>query len=140
MALSRRSMMKAALRLGALSYIPLVRSRPSRAQAAPGNFLVFYSPNAWRRKFWGATQNGSTMTFGPSLGVLEPHKADITVIKGLCLKSTTPIATHQDIVRILTCTGAGADGSDPGEEEQAYGPSIDHHITTELGLPPPLTL
>jgi hypothetical protein len=133
-------MMKAALGLGALSYIPLVRQRPSYAQAAPGNFLVFYSPNAWRRKFWGATQNGSTMTFGPSLAALEPHKADITVIKGLCLKSTTPIATHQDIVRILTCTGDGADGSDPGGEEQAYGPSIDHHITTQLGLPPPLTL
>jgi len=140
MALSRRSMMKAALGLGALSYIPLVRQRPSRAQAAPGNFLVFYSPNGWRRKWWGATQNGSTMTMAPSLSVLEPHKADITVIKGLCLKSTTPIATHQDIVRILTCTGAGPDGSDPGGEEEAYGPSIDHHITTQLGLPPPLTL
>ncbi len=133
-------MMKAALGVGALSYIPLVRHRPARAQAAPGNFLVFYSPNAWRRKFWGATQNGTTMTFGPSLAALEPHKADITVIKGLCLKSTTPIATHQDIVRILTCTGDGADGSDPGGEEEAYGPSIDHHITTQLGLPPPLTL
>jgi hypothetical protein len=80
------------------------------------------------------------MTFNPSLAVLEPHKADITVIKGLCLKSTTKIATHQDIVRILTCTGAGPDGSDPGEDEEAYGPSIDHHITTQLGLPPPLTL
>nr|AQQ75196.1 hypothetical protein [uncultured bacterium] len=140
MALSRRSLMKAALGLGALSYIPLVRQRPSYAQAAPENFLVFYSPNGWRRKFWGATQNGSTMTFGPSLAALEPHKADITVIKGLCLKSTTPIATHQDIVRILTCTGDGPDGSEPGGEEKAYGPSIDHHIATQLGLPPPLTL
>jgi Protein of unknown function (DUF1552) len=140
MALSRRSMMKAALGLGAASYLPLVRTRPSHAAAAPGNFLVFYTPNAWRRKWWGATQTGSTMTFGPSLAVLEPHKADITVIKGLCLKSTTKIATHQDIVRILTCMGAGANGSDPGEDEQAYGPSIDHSITTALGLPPPLTL
>jgi hypothetical protein len=140
MPLSRRSMMKVALGGGALSYLPLVRTRPSRAQSAPGNFLVFYSPNAWRRKWWGATPNGSTMTFGPSLTALEPHKADITVIKGLCLKSTTKIATHQDIVRILTCTGAGANGSDPGEDERAYGPSIDHHIATQLGLPPPLTV
>jgi hypothetical protein len=132
--------MKAALGLGALSYVPLMRQRPTYAQAAPGNFLVFYSPNGWRRQFWGATQNGGTMSFGPSLAALEPHKADITVIKGLCLKSTTPIATHQDIVRILTCTGDGADGSDPGGEEQAYGPSIDHHITTALGFPPPLTV
>lgn len=132
--------MKAGLGVGAASFLPLVRTRTSRAQAAPGNFLVFYSPNAWRRKWWGATQNGSTMTFGPSLSVLEPHKADITVIKGLCLKSTTKIATHQDIVRILTCTGAGANGSDPGEDERAYGPSIDHHITKQLSLPPPLTL
>ena len=52
MALSRRSIMKAALGLGALSYLPLVRTRTSRAAAAPGNFLVFYSPNAWRRKWW----------------------------------------------------------------------------------------
>jgi hypothetical protein len=132
--------MKAALGLGALSYLPLVRARTSRAQAAPGNFLVFYTPNAWRRKWWGATQSGSTMTLSPSLAVLEPHKADLTVIKGLCLKSTTKIATHQDIVRILTCMGAGAGGSDPGEDEQAYGPSIDHHIATQLSLPPPLTL
>lgn len=140
MALSRRSMMKAALGVGALSYLPLARTRPSRAQAAPGNFLVFYSPNAWRRKFWGASPNGTTMTMGPSLSVLEPHKADLTVIKGLCCKSNTKIATHQDIVRILTCRGAGPNGSDPGEDEQAYGPSIDHHISTQLGLPPPLTL
>ena len=139
MALSRRSIMKAALGAGALSYLPLARTRSSRA-AAPGNFLVFYSPNAWRRKYWGATANGSTMTMAPSLAALEPHKADITVIKGLCLKSTTKIATHQDIVRILTCRGAGAMGSDPGEDEQAYGPSIDHSISTALGLPPPLTL
>jgi hypothetical protein len=102
--------------------------------------LVFYTPNGWRRKIWGATANGSSMTFAPSLSVLEPHKADITVIKGLCLKSTTKIATHQDIVRILTCTGDGANGSDPGADEEAYGPSIDHHITTQLSLPPPLTL
>ena len=140
MALTRRSIMKAALGVGALSSVPLIRSRPSRAQAAPGNFLVFYTPNGWRRKFWGATQSGSTMTLAPSLAALEPHKADITVIKGLCLKSTTKIATHQDIVRILTCTGAGASGSDPGEDEQAYGPSIDHHISSQLSLPPPLTL
>ena len=140
MALSRRSLMKAGLCAGAASFLPLVRERSSRAAAAPGNFLVFYSPNAWRRKWWGATQNGSTMTFNPSLAVLEPHKADITVLKGLCLKSNTKIATHQDIVRILTCRGAGPNGSDPGEDEQAYGPSIDHHITTQLGLPPPLTL
>lgn len=140
MTLSRRSIMKAGLGLGALSSVPLIRQRPSRAQAAPGNFLVFYSPNGWRRKWWGATQNGTSMTFGPSLSVLEPHKADITVIKGLCCKSNTKIATHQDIVRILTCTGAGPNGSEPGEDEQAYGPSIDHHITTQLGLPPPLTL
>jgi hypothetical protein len=133
-------MMKAALGLGALSYLPLARTRPSGAQGAPGNFLVFYSPNAWRRKFWGATPNGSTITMAPSLSVLEPHKADITVIKGLCCKSNTKIATHQDIVRILTCRGAGPMGSDPGEDEQAYGPSIDHHISTQLGLPPPLTL
>jgi len=140
MALSRRSLMKAALGAGALSYLPLARTRSSRAAAAPGNFLVFYSPNAWKRKYWGATPNGSTMTLLPSLAALEPYKADITVLKGLCLKSTTKIATHQDIVRILTCTGAGANGSDPGEDEQAYGPSIDHHISTELGLPPPLTV
>jgi Protein of unknown function (DUF1552) len=140
MALSRRSIMKAVLGLGALSYLPLARTRTSRAAAAPGNFLVFYSPNAWRRKWWGATQTGSTMTMAPSLAALQPHAADITVLKGLCLKSTTKIATHQDIVRILTCMGAGANGSDPGEDEQAYGPSIDHSITTALGLPPPLTL
>jgi hypothetical protein len=41
MAFSRRSMMKAALGLGALSYLPLARTRPSGAQGAPGNFLVF---------------------------------------------------------------------------------------------------
>ena len=140
MALSRRSIMKAALGFGALSYLPLARTRPSRAAAAPGNFLVFYTPNAWRRKWWGATPSGSTMTFLPSLAALAPHAADITVIKGLCLKSTTKIATHQDVVRMLTCMGAGATGSDPGEDELAYGPSIDHSITTALGLPPPLTL
>lgn len=139
MALSRRNLLKG-LGLGAACYLPFARHVPSYAQGAPGNFLVFYSPNAWRRKWWGATQNGSTMTFGPSLGVLEPHKEDITVIKGLCCKSNTPIATHQDIVRILTCIGDGPDGREPGGEEQAYGPSIDHHISTQLGLPPPLTL
>ncbi|HEX2881609.1 MAG TPA: DUF1552 domain-containing protein [Polyangiaceae bacterium] len=139
MALSRRTLLKG-LGLGAVSYLPFARHVSSRAQGAPGNFLVFYSPNAWRRQFWGASQSGTTMTMAPSLTALEPHKADITVIRGLCLKSTTPIATHQDIVRILTCTGEGADGSEPGGEEQAYGPSIDHHITTQLGLPPPLTL
>ncbi|HTM44653.1 MAG TPA: DUF1552 domain-containing protein [Polyangiaceae bacterium] len=139
MPITRRTLLRA-LGLGAVSYVPLVGTQASRAQAAAGNFLVFYSPNAWRRKWWGATANGTTMTMAPSLSVLEPHKADITVLKGLCLKSTTAIATHQDIVRILTCMGEGADGSNPGQEEQAYGPSIDHHISTQLGLPPPLTV
>lgn len=134
--------------LAATGLLALPFTRPRRvsaqAPAPPGNLLVFFTPNGFLREDWGADGSGEQMILRPSLAPLEAYKSQISVIRGLCCKSVSDFASHEDVSRVLTCRGGGDDGSTAGASGQfvseAYGPSIDHAIADRLGLPPPLTL
>jgi hypothetical protein len=129
---SRRNLLRG-IGAGAALLAPFVRTQICAAQAAQkGNFLVFFTPNGFVRSRFGADGSGSNFTFLPSLSPLEAFKAEVAVIKGLCNKSTSDKASHEEITRILTCRS----GSDM---YRAYGPSIDHVIARHIGQRP-LTL
>jgi hypothetical protein len=112
---------------------PFARTRIlAAAPQEAGNFLVFFTPNGFLRSQFGADNPGANYTFKKSLAPLEPYKSRVTVIRGLCNKSTSDKASHEDITRILTCR-------EGGDMYRAYGPSIDHVIAQHLGGRP-LTL
>jgi hypothetical protein len=130
--ISRRSLL-GGLGLGSVLFTPFVRSRVlSAAPQDAGNFLVFFTPNGFLRPQFGADNPGPNYTLRKSLAALEPYKSKLTVIRGLCNKSTSEKASHEDITRILTCR-------EGGDLYRAYGPSIDHVIAQHLGGRP-LTL
>jgi hypothetical protein len=128
-ALSRRRLLRG---MGAAGLLlsPFVRLRSSLAAAADsGNLLIFFTPNSHYRQAFGAETPGTGFSFLPSLAPLEPVRNDITVIKGLSLRSPTSIRSHEDVCRILTCV-SGPD------KFKAYGPSIDHAIGMEMNQRP----
>ncbi|HEY0711391.1 MAG TPA: DUF1552 domain-containing protein, partial [Polyangia bacterium] len=127
--LSRRRLLRG---MGAAGLLlsPFVRLRSSLAAAADsGNLLIFFTPNGHYRQSFGAETPGTGFSFLPSLAPLEPVKSDVTVIKGLSLRSPTSIRSHEDVCRILTCV-TGPD------RFKAYGPSIDHAIGREMNQRP----
>jgi len=127
--LSRRRLLRG-LGAGALLLSPFARTRGALAQAGQsGNLLIFFTPNGHYRQQFGAATPGPNFTLLPSLAPLEPHRADIAVVRGLSLRSPTVIRSHEDITRILTCV-SGPD------KFLAYGPSIDHSIGMALGQRP----
>jgi hypothetical protein len=99
------------------------------AAAESGNLLIFFTPNGHYRQAFGAETPGPGFKFLPSLAPLEPVRNDVTVIKGLSLRSPTVIRSHEDVCRILTCV----QGPD---KFKAYGPSIDHAIGMEMNQRP----
>ena len=126
---SRRSLLRG-LGAGSLLLSPFVRLRSSLAQPAQsGNLLIFFTPNGHLRSKFGGDTPGPNFNFLPSLEPLTPHRADVTVVKGLCLRSPSSIRSHEDITRILTCV-SGPD------RFKAYGPSIDHVIGMEINQRP----
>ncbi len=113
--LSRRNLLRG-LGAGTALLYPFASLRSSMAQtmAAGGNLLIFYTPNGHKRSLninnvdtlcFDAAPATTGMTLGKSLTPLQPYMSDIAVVKGLCLKTPTFIASHQDICRILTCQG-----------------------------------
>jgi Protein of unknown function (DUF1552) len=127
---SRRSLLRG-LGAGAVLLTPFVKHRMSFAQAAPaGNVLIWFTPNGHiKDKAFDATGQDASFTLMPSLAPLEAWKTDLAVIRGLALKTTTDINSHDDIVRHTTCF--------PGPDKaKAYGPSIDHVIGDSLGKSP----
>ena len=66
---------------------------------------------------------------------LQPFMSDVSIIKGLNLKTPTFIASHQDICRILTCTSAPTEGND-NRQYTGYGPSIDQSIGLAINQRP----
>ncbi len=126
---SRRNLLRG-LGAGAVLLSPFVRHRMSLAQAAPaGNVLIFFTPNGHIKDEFDADGKDATFTLKKSLAPLEAHKADLAVIRGLALKTTTDINSHDDICRHLTCF-AGPD------KAKAYGPSLDHVIGNAIGKRP----
>ncbi|MDF3070429.1 MAG: hypothetical protein K0R38_6030 [Polyangiaceae bacterium] len=126
---SRRTLLRG-LGAGAVLLSPFVRHRMSHAQAAPaGNVLIFFTPNGHIKDEFDASGSGATFTLKKSLAPLESFKQDLTVIRGLTLKTVTEINSHDDIVRHLTCV----EGPD---KAKGYGPSLDHVIGTHLGQRP----
>ncbi len=135
---SRRNVLRG-LGAGAALLSPFASLRSSMAQtaAAGGNLLIFFTPNGHKRSLvangkttlcFDAVGSASGMTLGSSLMPLRPYQSDIAVVKGLCLKTPTFIASHQDICRILTCQGMpGGKETDKGQFT-GYGPSIDQSI------------
>ena len=147
MRFSRRSLLRG-LGAGAALFGPFLQYRSSMAQSTSGlpagNLIIFFTPNGHKRAL---TTNGITMpafdavagttgmTLGTSLTPLQGHVNDITVVKGLCLKTPTFIASHQDNCRILTCMGAPKEGND-NSQYTAYGPSIDQAIGLAINQTP----
>ncbi len=126
---SRRNLLRG-LGAGAVLLSPFVRHRMSLAQAAPaGNVLIWFTPNGHIKDEFDADGAGATFTLKKSLAPLETWKQDLAVIRGLALKTTTEVNSHDDIVRHLTCI-EGAD------KAMGYGPSLDHVIGNSLGKRP----
>jgi len=137
---SRRHLLRG-LGAGTVLLSPFLKYRSAMAQTAPaGNLLIFYTPNGHLREQFGAAgpDAGSSFTLLPSLAALQPYQDDITIIKGLCSKTPTNIASHQDIVRILTCCNVPGGQSAETDNTQftAYGPSIDQSIGVALNQQP----
>src|SRR5258708_4699129 len=100
---SRRNLLRG-LGAGAVLLSPFVRHRMSLAQAAPaGNVLIWFTPNGHIKDEFDADGAGATFTLKKSLAPLETWKQDLAVIRGLALKTTTEVNSHDDIVRHLTC-------------------------------------
>jgi hypothetical protein len=135
---SRRSLLRG-LGAGTAMLAPFVRHRASLAAPSgpPGNLIIFYTPNGHKRKLvvdsnqsslaFDASPLAGGLALGRSLVPLNPFQRDIAVIKGLNLKTSTFIASHQDICRILTCWNAPIEGNDQAQFT-AFGPSIDQTI------------
>jgi Protein of unknown function (DUF1552) len=148
MRFSRRSLLRG-LGAGAALFGPFLRHRSSMAQSSPagtppGNLLIFFTPNGHKRALtangvttpcFDATGSESSLTLGTALTPLQPFVNDVSIIKGLNLKTPTFIASHQDICRILTCWGAPKEGNDE-TQFTAFGPSIDQSIGQALNLKP----
>jgi len=140
---SRRSLLRG---LGAGAVLaPFVRHRLSMGQTPPaGNLIVFYTPNGHKRSLvvdgqptpaFDATAVPGGMALGSSLKPLEPFRNDVAVIKGLNLKTSTFIASHQDVCRVLTCWGAPFESNDQ-TQFTAFGPSIDQVFGAAVGSEP----
>jgi hypothetical protein len=126
---SRRNLLRG-LGAGAVLLSPFVRYRMSHADpAASGNLLIFFTPNGHIKEEFEADGAGTAFALKKSLAALEPFKQDLAVIRGLALKTTTDINSHDDICRHLTCF----EGPD---KALAYGPSLDHVIGNAIGQRP----
>ena len=147
MRFSRRSLLRG-LGAGAALFGPFLKYRSSMAQSASGspagNLIIFFTPNGHKRALttngvttpaFDAVQGTTGMTLGSALTPLQGHVNDITVVKGLCLKTPTFIASHQDNCRILTCMGAPKEGND-NSQFTGYGPSIDQSIGMAINQTP----
>ncbi len=132
MTFRRRDLLRG-LGAGATLLLPFAREVSAAEAPSAGRFAFFFTPNGHYRKLFGADGAGTSFTFRPSLAALEPHKKDVTVISGLCLKSTSLKSSHEEIVRLLVCVTG-----DPGQS-RAYGPSLDYVIAKQFGERP-LTL
>jgi hypothetical protein len=148
MRFSRRSLLRG-LGAGAALFGPFLRHRSSMAQSSgagtpAGNLLIFFTPNGHKRALttngatvpcFDATGSESSLTLGTALTPLQPFVNDVSIIKGLNLKTPTFIASHQDICRILTCASAPKEGND-NSQFTGYGPSIDQSVGVALKQTP----
>jgi hypothetical protein len=126
---SRRTLLRG-LGAGVVLLSPFVKHRMSLAQAAPaGNVLIWFTPNGHIKDEFDASGQDASFTLKKSLAPLESYKTDLAVIRGLALKTTTEVNSHDDIVRQLTCI----EGPD---KAKGYGPSLDHVIGNSLGKRP----
>jgi hypothetical protein len=140
--LSRRHLLRG-LGAGSVLLAPFLKHRSAWAQAESGpagNLIVFFTPNGHYREQFGAegADAGPGLNFMPSLAPLQPYASDVTVIKGLCSKTPTNIASHQDICRILTCCNVpgGQKAETDATQFTAYGPSIDQSIGMAINQNP----
>lgn len=130
--ISRRNLLRG-IGAGSVLLLPFMQTR--RLAAAPGstgNLLIFFTPNGQYRSKFGATGTSDSYDFKESLWTLDSFKSQVSVVQGLCNKSCTDKASHEDITRTLTCKT----GSDM---YKGYGVSIDHKIGNFLDSRP-LTL
>jgi len=83
--LSRRTMLRGACGAAiGLPWLEAMAPRGARAAAAPPKrFIVMFSPNGTLPSQWSPTGGETDFVLGPILAPLEPHRADIVVVKGL---------------------------------------------------------
>lgn len=133
--ISRRKLLRG---IGAGTFLlsPFVKNR--LADAAPaGNFFFIATPNGFVRSVFGGQGSGSSWTFKSSLAKLTPHKEDITVIRGLCNKTSSTFNSHEDLCKMLSMVHGG------GDKGTVYAASFDHDLgkflntrPLTLGVPP----
>ncbi len=118
----RRGFLKG-LGLGGILLSPLIRSAFAEAagQASP-NFLYFHSPNGHVR---------SQFVWPLRLAPLAPHKADVTLLRGLRCGAHSTKKSHEDLVRLLTCVAGDRNAIYDGQ-----GASIDVKLAAHLGTQP----
>lgn len=129
--ISRRKLLRG---IGAGTFLlsPFVKNR--LADAAPaGNFFLVATPNGFVRSAFGGQGSGSAWTFKSSLAKLTPYKEDITVIRGLCNKTSSTFNSHEDMCKLLSMVHGS------GDKTTVYAQSFDHELGKFLNTPP-LTL
>jgi hypothetical protein len=112
---------------------PFVRNRLADA-ATGGNFWAWFSPNGHVRSDFGGDGSGPNFTLRPSLSPLEPHKADVIVLRGIANKTSSTFNSHEDACKFLSMYFGG------GDKLTVYGPSFDQELALALNAGKPLTL
>jgi Protein of unknown function (DUF1552) len=99
------------------------------APTAPKRLIVFWTPNGVvQDKFWPMGNTGSDFTLNEVMKPLEPHKKELTILKGVRFngsgdhKTGAPFSTT---ARLFDASG-----------EKPEGPSIDTEIGAALGTTP----
>jgi len=129
--ISRRKLLRG---IGAGTFLlsPFVKNR--LVDAAPnGNFFLVATPNGFVRSVFGGEGSGASWAFKSSLAKLTPHKADVTVIRGLCNKTSSTFNSHEDMCKMLSMVHGG------GDKSTVYAASFDQDLGKFLKSPP-LTL
>jgi Protein of unknown function (DUF1552) len=126
---ARRSLFKAVGSAALLSGVVKKFSLSALAQPVtpPKRLIIFWTPNGVvQDTFWPTGSTGSNFELNTVMKPLQPHKSDLTIIKGVRFNGTGDHKTgapFSTTARLYTA----ADAPD--------GPSIDNEISASLNMP-----
>jgi len=140
--LSRRTVLRGASVALALPFLDAMRPRVASAQtAAPKRFIVFFSANGMIKDQWQPSGTETDFTLSPILRPLEPHQADLLIMRGLNNEASylyDPNAHDTSMATMLTADRLLVGPSGNGRaghvlDGTAAGPSIDQEIARVIG-------
>lgn len=134
---ARRRFLQACGGAALLPFVP-VAGPAGRAQAnvrAPKRLIFMYAPNGVPPATWWPS-GSEPLELNTSMAALEPHKADINVLRGLNFAAQGPGGPHaRGVGTALTGTRL-QQGNMPSNDGRlagwADGPSLDQHIAQQL--------